>query len=126
MASRIEQFARVAADDPFFLGAALADYAASEHLDDLGLASALGCQEALLTPLRLCRRPRPEPSLFRADIEAIVARFAVNGDRLAEAVRRSDALARLRGTAARAEGLLMAARDREPNDGNHDAPESTS
>jgi hypothetical protein len=123
MTNRIDQFARVAASDPFFLGSALADYAASEHLDDAGLAAALGCQEELLTPLRLCRRPRPEPALFRADIAAIVGRFAVNADRLSEMVRRSDALIRLRGAATQGDGMLMAARDREPNG---DGTESTS
>src|SRR6185437_3065122 len=123
MTSGIDQFARNAASDPFFLGSALADYAASEHLDDAGLAASLGCREELLTPLRLCRRPRTEPSLFRADIEAIVGRFAVNAVTLADALRRSDALRRLRGTAAHGDGMLMVARDREPNG---DGTESTS
>ena len=122
MTRGIDQFARRAASDPFFLGAALADYAASEQLDDAGLASALECREELLTPLRLCRRPRPEPALFRADIKAIVERFAVNADRLSEAVRRSDALRRIQGTAP-GDGMLMAARDRERNG---DETESTS
>ena len=112
MTSRIDAFARRVEADPFFLAPALADYARSEHLDELGLAEALGCPVDTLSRLRLCRRPRPDPISFRADIDKIASRFTVHADVLAEAVRRSDALSRLRQTTTEGHGLLMAARDR--------------
>jgi hypothetical protein len=46
-----------ASTDPFFLGSALSAYQRRHRLDDAGLAAVLGCAPALLTQLRLCRRP---------------------------------------------------------------------
>lgn len=112
MASRLDHLARRVEGDPFFLGSALADYARSEHLDEQGLAATLRCSPETLTRLKLCRRPYPEPERFRADLAAIVARFPADPAVLAEAVRRSDALARLRGSSM-GPGALIAARDRE-------------
>ncbi len=113
MASRIDILARRVQSDPFFLASALADYARSEGLDEQGLAVVLGCPVETLGPLRLCRRPRPEPALFRQDIDRIASRFDVKIDVLAEAVRRSDALSSMRRGAKNERGLLMAARDRQ-------------
>ena len=119
MSERIAALARRVRGDPFFLAAVLDAYARSEGLDEVGLAALLACPVATLAPLGLCRRPRPEPPLFRRDVERIAARFGVRADALAEVVRRADALAALRriaaGDAADADerGLLMAARDRE-------------
>jgi hypothetical protein len=113
MSSRIDALGRRVENDPFFLASALADYARSEHLDNEDLAAALGCAVETLGPLRLCRRPRPDPGLFKQDIERIAARFGVDADLLAQAVRRSDALSSLRRAATGGRGLLMAARDRQ-------------
>ena len=114
MSERLDALARRVQTDPAFLAAALADYARSERLDERGLAAALGCPPEQLSALRLCQRPRAEPAgQFRRDVEQIAARFGVRADVLAEAVRRSDALAALRRATDSARGTLMAARDRE-------------
>lgn len=126
MSERLDNLARRVGRDPFFLAAALDAYARSERLDERGLARALGCAPATLTPLRLCRRPRPEPAAFRADVERIAGRFGVDAATLAQLVRRADALDGLRGGTASGvgrddAGLLLAARDREddePPDGD--------
>jgi hypothetical protein len=112
MSERLDALARRVQRDPAYLAAALADYARGERLNERGLAAALGCPVEQLTPLRLCFRPRSDR--FRADVEQIAARFGVRPDVLAEAVRRSDALAALRQGAPSQQGTLMAARDREP------------
>lgn len=116
MSERIAALARRVERDPFFLAAALRDYARSEGLDEPALAVLLACPVGTLAPLGLCRRPRPDPPLFRQDVDRIAACFAVRADRLAEVVRRADALAALRREATSEQGTLMAARDREePN-----------
>ena len=120
MGNPLGKLADRASDDAFFLGAALATYAASADLDDAGLAAELGCPVRTLTMLRLCRRPHPEPPAFGRDIARIAARFGLDATALAMAVRRADALDALRQGAARSGGTLIAARDRakdEPEDG---------
>lgn len=129
MADRLARFARRVEGDPFFLASALAAYARTEALDDAGLAAALSCDPSALTPLRLCRRPRPEPAAFRADVDRIAARFGADPGALAQIVRRADALATWRDAPPAAgrddAGLLAAARDRDdapPDDGGEDEP----
>jgi len=120
MTSRIDALAKRVQSDPFFLASALADYAHSEGLDEQGLAGRLGCSLETLGPLRLCRRPHPEPTLFRQDLNQIASRFSVKGDVLAEAVRRSDAISGMRRGTKSEHRFLMAARDRQgrnPNTG---------
>ena len=123
MPRRIDALARRVRHDPFFLASALADYARTEQLDEGGLASRLGCSLDDLGPLRLCRRPRSDPALFRQDVAAIAARFKVNGDVIAEAVRRADAIAAMQQTPAQGHGLLMAARDRHEAESAREEPE---
>jgi hypothetical protein len=107
---RIEGFARRLRSDPYFLASALEDYAHSEGLDGAGLAAALGCPREELGALGLCRRPRSEPETFADDVRRIAGRFGLSEDRLAEVVRRSDALLAMR--EAEAEDVIAAARDR--------------
>jgi hypothetical protein len=90
MASLLPALARRVSDDPFFLASVLKVYAESEAMDDEQLAAQLGCGTETLVPLRLCRRPRPEPPQFRQDVEVIAARFQIRADVLAGAVRRAD------------------------------------
>ncbi len=113
MVSRINELASRVQSDPFFLASALADYARSEGLDERGLARRLGCPLETLGPLGLCRRPRPEPVLFRQDTGRITSRFGVKAEVLAEVVRRSNALSVMQRGAKSERGLLMAARDRK-------------
>lgn len=113
MDKRIDILGHRVEGDGYFLGSALADYAHGEGLDEIGLARRLGCPKETLSALRLCRRPHPMPAEFREDINRISTRFGADADILAEAVRRSNALAAMRDGGMDA-GLLMAARDRLP------------
>jgi hypothetical protein len=112
MASALPALAHRVRQDPFFLASALAIYAESEAMDDQQLAKQLGCTVDTLAPVRLCRRPRAEPPLFRQDVEMIAARFGLHADVLAAAVRRADAITALRREAEGGQGALIAARDR--------------
>lgn len=114
MTGRIDRLARRVETDPPFLASALADYARSEQLSETELADSLGCTIEILARLRLCLRPRPDH--FHDDIDEIAARFQIDDVVLAEAVRRSDALASMRPHMTRETrtGLLKAARDRGP------------
>jgi hypothetical protein len=110
MIDRIDSFARRMRSDPYFLASALEDYAASEHLDGAGLAAVIGCSVPDLGSLGLCRRPRADREHFIDDVRRIAVRFDVSPVRLAEVVRRSDALTALR--EAESEDVIAAARDR--------------
>jgi hypothetical protein len=115
MSEALDHLANRVATDPFFLAFVLAEYARAEKLDDSAVAAALGCRVEDLTPLRLCRAPRPDPTDFRADVGAIAGRFGIAPGKLAEVVRRGEALSRLRvaaPTTAEA-GWVVAARDPE-------------
>ena len=111
MSQRLDRFARELDGDEAFLAAALAAYARSEELDEQGLAAELGCAVDTLTRLRLCLRPRPD--CFDADVQEIATTFGADAEVLTRVVRRADVLARLRAASVGAQGLLMAARDRE-------------
>jgi hypothetical protein len=110
----LERFARRVRDDRYFLASALEDYARSEDLDGAGLAGALGCRRSELGALGLCRRPRTDPVGFRSDVVRIAERFGLSEVRLAEIVRRSDALIALR--EAEEDDVIAAARDRPAED----------
>jgi hypothetical protein len=78
--------ARHLAGDAFFRSSALTAYQDRHRLDAAALAAQLGCPVAVLTSLRLCRRPgaaEPERTA-EEDIEDFRRRFGVN----AEALRR--------------------------------------
>ena len=59
--------------------------------------------------LYLCRTPDEDPIGFQRDVTRIAERFGADADALAEAVRRGQALQRLR--QASSSGTLLAARD---------------
>jgi hypothetical protein len=69
-----------ASRDPWFLGFALAAYQHRHALDDAALARELGCKDAaVLTVLRLCRRPGTAPGrTAEEDIAEIADRFALD------------------------------------------------
>lgn len=113
MSDRLDRLARRAESEGFFLASALAEFARSQRLDEPQLAQALKCSIETLTSLRLCRRPRPEPRLFKQDIDRIAVRYGVDAVVLAQAVRRADTLESLRRGARSQSGYLAAARDRE-------------
>ncbi len=97
-----------------FLASALLPYARADSLNDLQLASHLGCRPGELPLLLLCRRPGGEGLERRAAVEALAARFGLDPVRLADVLRLADAVDALSEMpAATGAGLLAAARDRE-------------
>lgn len=110
MSNHLENMARRLESDPFFLACALKLYQTSEGLSDDALAAFLDCSKESLVSIRLCRAPEGEEDSFLDEIGRIATRFSVNGDALAEAIRRGQALFHM----ARREtgsGTLLAARD---------------
>jgi len=75
-----------------------------------------GVQRKTLVQVCLCRAPAAEEESFQDDIQRIASKFSVDGDKLAEAVRRGQAIYQLvrGGSAARP---LIAARDGEAQRG---------
>ncbi len=109
----LEQAARRGSERPWTLGAALDEYCRNEELTREQLSSLLGCSLDSLAWLSLCRRPAPEQ--FAEDISKIAERFEIDASKLAQIVRRVDAIAVLRRAinAQEEDPLLLAARDRD-------------
>ena len=112
MSDPLKRLARRVEDDRQFLASILAEYARAEGLNDAALAWKLGCPEASLTGLRLCRAPRGEPAEFRQDVRQIADGFGLDADLLTEIIRQGEAFRLLREGGVGAPGFLMAARDR--------------
>jgi hypothetical protein len=79
MTDPLDDLARDASAEPFFLGHALADYALAHGLGDLGLARRLGCAVEVLPMLLLCRMPRDA-----GEVAQIACRFGCDPRALAE------------------------------------------
>jgi hypothetical protein len=110
MQNHLENMARRLEADPFFLACPLGLYQKSEGLSEEALAARLQCSREALMPVRLCRAPACEEESFHDDIERIAARFSVNADALAEAVRQGQALFHMASGGKRS-ATLLAARD---------------
>jgi hypothetical protein len=109
--NELQQLAKRAESDPFFLGCSLKNFATSEKLDDAGLAKKLECSMETLTMLRLCRAPHADN--FKEDLDKIAAKYEVNREVLAQAARRGQVLLQMRGEAPSDHGFMLAARDDE-------------
>lgn len=109
MPDSLNHLASQVRDDPFFLAGLLAEFSASERLDDAGLALYLGCRVEDLSCLKLCRAPAETPADFRADIAAIATHFGLDPSRLTAAVRQGRVIRAQR----QAGDMLLAARERE-------------
>ncbi len=109
----LEQAARRGTERPWTLGAALVEYCRDEGLTREQLSSLLGCSLQSLEWLSLCRRPALEQ--FADDVSKISERFHIDASRLAQIVRRVDAVVVLRRTIKLQDEdpLLLAARDRD-------------
>src|SRR5262245_4679697 len=118
MGDPLESLARRVEADPFFLASTLALLAGSERMGADARAGPLHCPKEALTMLRRCRPPDEEPPGFQCDVRRIAERFGADEDALAEAVRRGQALRRLRESAAAPGGTLLAARDPEVDEDN--------
>jgi hypothetical protein len=87
MSEPVARLADRAAADPHFLAFALAEYATAQNIDRAGLLAALGAAEERFPHVQLCRAPRADPDGFREDVDRIAAKFGLNRDVLAAAVR---------------------------------------
>jgi hypothetical protein len=116
MTDEVRAAARRAGIDPFFLAFALAEYAKDNDWDEPALTAALGATPDTLAHARLCRMPRTDPAGFREDVDRIAAKFGLNRDVLAPAVRFGQVVATIRPDpdAAPVESAtpLLAARDK--------------
>jgi hypothetical protein len=110
MATNLEHLARRLEDDPFFLACPLKLYAESEGLNDDSLAARLHCSTDTSVLICLCRAPTGDDESFQDDIEKIAAKFSVDADVLAEAIRRGQAIFEMQ-RSTNAAGTLIAARD---------------
>lgn len=125
----LRRAAASAADDPFFLGAALAIYQAGEGLSAKLLAQRLGCPPADLQRLVLCRRPDSSDAGFADDVRRIADWAGVDADSLVNIVRYAESVWALREKwqlTSPASGALLAARDRQESEddqeGSGEAP----
>jgi hypothetical protein len=84
----LDRLAARCAADPFFLASALAAYQQRHALGDAGLAAVLGCPVAMLTQLRLCRRPGAATPgrTIEEDVATIAQRFGVDATALRRVV----------------------------------------
>jgi hypothetical protein len=83
--------ARVA-DDSSFLSSALTANQDRHRLDDAALAATLGCIVAVLTRLRLCRRPGTAEPDWTADegVAMIAGRFGIDATALRRILKEAD------------------------------------
>ena len=81
------KIARLASDDPFYLGWHLARYSEMRGMSMTELGRELGCLPEAVNSISMCRAPRSEPPHFRSDIERVADRFQVKADRLMRIVR---------------------------------------
>jgi hypothetical protein len=110
----VARVAALAEADPHFLAFALADYAASEGLDDAELAARLGCPVDRLPHVKLCPAPLADPAGFRAAVVGVAEAFGLDAAALAAAVRHGQAVAAPPDPAPDDAAHLLAARDRTP------------
>lgn len=96
---------------PFFLAYDLARYESLTGGTRDGIAANLGCTPATLDLLSLCRSPNRD-GRFRAQVETIASRFALDSLALAGLLREADAVLGF-DLEYRDSGWLAAARDRE-------------
>src|SRR5207249_491203 len=95
------------------LGATLDEYCRTEGVTRKQLSLLLRCGAESLAWLSLCRKPRLDH--FADDIKRIAERFKIDAPKLAQMIRRTDAISALRRTINTSEQdpLILAARDRE-------------
>jgi hypothetical protein len=110
MAKNLEHLGRRLVDNPFFVACPLTLYAKTEGLDEDSLASRLSCTKENLVLVYLCRAPAGEADSFSEDIERIAAKYSVDANVLAEAIRRGEAIFHMK-RGADSTGTLLAARD---------------
>jgi hypothetical protein len=110
--SWLERAAERSSERPWTLGAVLDEFGRTEGMAREEVAAFLGCGVETLQWLALCRKP--DADAFAEDVWRIAERFAVDASKLAQLIRKTEAISALRQTKAPEEdALLLAARDRD-------------
>ncbi len=99
----------LASRDDFYLGWHLARYSEKKGMSMAEVSEELGCLPEVVSLISLCRAPRAEPPHFQMDVEMVAERFQVRADSLMNIVRYAQI--------ASDESMLIAARDRDAEDG---------
>jgi hypothetical protein len=94
---------------PAFVASALAAYRNLRQIDNAALATELGCTEAGLSRLALCRRPDGDGAMFRTEVERIAQHAGCRAETLARLLRAASVAEKMQTAAP---GTLLAARDR--------------
>jgi hypothetical protein len=108
----LEELARRAEADEFFLACPLRWFARSQSFTDQQLAEFLGCSRETLVKVRLCGTPATEQPAFGRDVAAIAAKFGLNERALKKAVRQGSVVLQMQS----APNATLAARDRSVED----------
>jgi hypothetical protein len=109
--------ARRAQSESWTLGWSLSRLTQLECTSNVDLAEELNCDATTVQWVFLCRSPSEER--FAQDVERIASRFSLDANRLAALIRRADAIAALAAESHDvSESILLAARDREDDEGN--------
>lgn len=88
----LERFAQRLRQQPAFMAYVLQRVMTSERMDEQQLARQLGTSAQGLTRLALCKRPRPDPEHFSADVQAIADYSGANPTELMRILRILDVL----------------------------------
>lgn len=116
--SHLEHAALLASSDPFFLAHLLAPLIQSGRITRRDLAAKIVCPESRLVRLWLCRAPSLVSPAFREDIERIANYVGCDPTRLGTIVREASAIKALESTRESSQSVLLAARDRLPEEPN--------
>ncbi|HVZ36276.1 MAG TPA: hypothetical protein VG963_27800 [Polyangiaceae bacterium] len=109
--SWLERAAQRSSAHPWALGSVLDEFGRIEGMTRQQVAAFLGCDVGALQWLASCRKPDADE--FANDIRRIAERFEVDAYKLAELVRRTEAVTVLSRANSEEEALLLAARDRD-------------
>lgn len=88
----LERFAQRLRQYPAFMAYVLQRIMTYEHVDEEQLAMRLGISLTNLTRLALCKRPRPDPEHFNADVQVIADYTGANMTELLRLLRTVDTL----------------------------------
>lgn len=88
----LERFAQRLRQQPAFMAYVLQRVMTYERIDESALARQLGVEPFGLTRLALCKRPRPDPEHFNADVQAIADYTGANPTELWRVLRVFDVL----------------------------------
>ena len=108
----LERAAKRTSERDWTLGSVLDEFGRAERMTHEQVAAFLGCRVETLQWLALCRKP--DADAFTENVRRIAERFKVDASKLAQLIRRVEALATLgRAKIPEEEALLLAARDRD-------------